>query len=139
MKNNYLFITITVVSLIVLMSFNQTKVDEGYLVEPNPKFQNLQVLPKDISDEDLGDLMDSFNESLGVRCSFCHVRGDDGKMNFASDHNIQKEVAREMMRMTQIINQEFFNENIPTNYIVTCYTCHKSEKKPSKTVTFERE
>src|SRR5690625_6461869 len=53
MKNNYLFIGILIVLSVVLMSFNQTKVDKGYVVEANPKFKNLKVLPKDISEEGL--------------------------------------------------------------------------------------
>lgn len=133
MKNNYLFITALIALSVVLMSFNQTKVDKGYIVEANPKFENLKILPKDISEEALDAVMDEFNVALGVKCNHCHARGADGKLNFASDENIQKEVTREMMKMTRKINRKYFKEKNPMNYAVTCYTCHNSEAVPSKT------
>jgi len=137
MKNNYLFIGILIVLSVVLMSFNQTKVDKGYVVEANPKFKNLKVLPKDISEEGLDAVMDSFNEALGVKCSHCHARGENGRLDFASDANIQKDIAREMMKMTSKINRKYFKEKDPMNYAVTCYTCHNGEAVPSKSAPTE--
>src|SRR5262245_19404795 len=42
------------------------------------KFKNLQVLPKDISEEQLNSTMNGFTRALGVRCAYCHV-GEEGK------------------------------------------------------------
>src|SRR6059058_3640019 len=43
-----------------------------------PPFKNLKVLPKDISRADLLSTMKFFSQSLGVRCTNCHV-GEEGK------------------------------------------------------------
>ena len=43
-----------------------------------PKYKNLQVLPKDIGQEQLIPIMKSFAQALGVRCVHCHV-GEEGK------------------------------------------------------------
>ena len=37
------------------------------------KERNLKVLPKDISDEKLDSIMQTYNIALGVKCNFCHV------------------------------------------------------------------
>ena len=42
--------------------------------------------------------------SLGVQCTFCHVKGD-----FASDDNEHKAMDRTMIAMTQEINAKFAN------------------------------
>lgn len=59
--------------------------------------------------------------ALGVNCGFCHVRG-----NFASEDNLRKATARQMLEMTGKINQQFF----PGTRTVTCFTCHQGEQKP---------
>src|SRR4051812_27851684 len=40
---------------------------------PKSNYKNLQVLPKDISREQLLATMRSFTRGLGVRCNHCHV------------------------------------------------------------------
>src|SRR5690554_559342 len=125
MNNNYLFFGVLFVFCVIQLSFNQAIFYIGYIVEADPKYKNLKVLPKDISEENLDAVMDSFNEALGVKCSHCHARGENGRLDFASDANIQKDIAREMMKMTRKINRKYFKENDPMNYAVTCYTCNK--------------
>src|SRR5689334_9343871 len=62
-----------------------------------PPFKNLKVFPKDISRADLLFNMKFFSQSLGVRCTFCHV-GEEGKplstVDFASDAKAKKLTAR---------------------------------------------
>src|SRR3982750_125622 len=41
------------------------------------KFENLQVLPKDIPRDTLIGVMRGFANSLGVRCTYCHVESRD--------------------------------------------------------------
>ena len=93
-----------------------------------PTFKNLKVLPKDISHERLEGIMHGFNKALGVKCNFCHARGEDNKMDFASDKKGEKEIARSMMRMTVKINKKFFHVRKPaigdSISVVSCYTCH---------------
>ncbi len=105
---------------------------------PKPNFgghKNLQVLPKDISDDSLDMIMDGFKAALNVKCSFCHVRNEaEQKMDFPSDDKPEKEIARHMLRMTMDINAKYFNFDSSTQTdtisIVTCATCHRGTQHP---------
>ena len=96
---------------------------------------NLQVFPQDIPHERLIEAMQGFRRALGVRCDHCHARGDDGEMDFPSDDNPHKEVAREMMRMNQRINGELLASieglHPADGWRVTCWTCHRGEPIPA--------
>lgn len=97
--------------------------------------KNLQVLPKDISDDSLDMIMDGFKAALNVKCSFCHVRNEAAqKMDFASDDKPEKQIARHMLRMTMDINAKYFNfdssSRTDTISIVTCATCHRGTQHP---------
>lgn len=97
-----------------------------------PKFKNLKVLPKNISKEDLELTMKQFKTALGVKCSFCHAESktNPGKLDFASDENKHKDVARGMLRMTKKINKKFFKEE--KGNAVTCFTCHNGHEEPQE-------
>src|SRR5262245_20673087 len=77
--------------------------------EETEHFVNLKVLPQDIPPQELRALMGTFTRGLGVRCVFCHV-GEEGKPirdeDFPKDDKPTKLKAREMMRMTQDINDK---------------------------------
>ena len=125
---------------IILLLFFSTLIGFGatQYKSSTPEWKNLQVLPKDISDEKLDSIMDDFKISLGVKCGFCHARNADTsihKLDFASDANEVKDVARYMMKMTDSINHTYFvpgdgNKNQPVN-VVICYTCHRGTNEPS--------
>jgi hypothetical protein len=87
---------------------------------PEPK--NLQILK--MPTPELIATMRAFNASLGVRCDHCHVMG-----NFASDENPHKNVAREMIKMTQQINTHFQGDSSR----VGCFTCHRGGTAPPST------
>ena len=90
-----------------------------------PEFTNLQVLPADISKEELKQRMKLIARSLGKKCDYCH-RTD--VRDFASDEIREKVMAREMMRMVDRINQEHFTwEDAPE---ATCFMCHQGRRKP---------
>ena len=97
-----------------------------------PKFKNLRILPKNISEEELDKVMDHFNMSLGVKCNFCHAKNTkaDG-LDFPSDNKPEKEIARKMMTMTTAINNKYFNfGKKPTDIqAITCYTCHRGSPR----------
>jgi hypothetical protein len=101
------------------------------------RFENLQVLPKDTDKYQLDSVMKHFNASLGVNCDFCHVRMDNAMKDwdFASDSNVHKLVARDMLTMTFKINQDNFNikhaGTYGTRLEVSCYTCHNGKKHPA--------
>lgn len=98
-----------------------------------PSFKNLQVLPKDISRDQLTQTMKFFAQSLGVRCVHCHV-GEEGKplstFDFASDAKRDKRVARAMLQMVHKINVEEFGVKDMKDAKVTCYTCHRGSTEP---------
>ena len=81
--------------------------------------------------------MKFFAQSLGVRCTHCHV-GEEGKplstFDFASDKKANKDIARAMLTMTSKLNKT----DLPAiagleEPKVTCYTCHRGAKEPAKT------
>ncbi len=102
----------------------------------NKKPKNLKVLPKDISDERLDSIMQTYNKALGVCCDFCHAKDKDDNTDYASDANPVKEVARRMMKMTIDINKNYFNtdKTVHPAYLTTvgCYTCHKGDAYPQQ-------
>lgn len=131
MKKNLLLPLVLFLSFGIFYGFNSNKKDKGYKIESNPQYKNLQVLPQDISKEELDAVMDSFKAALGVKCSFCHAPGSDGKMDWASDENEHKDVARGMMRMVMEINTNHFGTSNPAEFKVDCFTCHHGEKIPA--------
>jgi hypothetical protein len=59
---------LTVLSLFIFIGIAAVK-------QPaNDKFKNLQVLPKNISEDSLDNIMDGFTRWLVVDCTYCHVR-----------------------------------------------------------------
>ncbi len=103
---------------------------------PFQKERNLKVLPKDISDQKLDSIMESYNVALGVKCEFCHVKvkGFTDSLDYASDAEPMKEEARKMMRMVIDINKInfWYNKNVQPEYLktVTCRHCHRGEAFP---------
>ena len=103
-----------------------------------PPYKNLKVLPKNIAKAELLNTMKTFSQSLGVRCTFCHV-GEEGKplstFDFASEAKANKAIARDMMRLVHRLN----TKDLPAiggleSPRVTCYTCHRGAKEPAKAV-----
>ena len=105
---------------------------------PKGKYKNLKILPKDISEQKLDSIMESYSKALGVSCSFCHVevKNFPDSLDYASDDNTMKENAREMMRMTILINKTYFhfdkNEKPEYLKVVNCKTCHRGEPLPEE-------
>jgi Photosynthetic reaction centre cytochrome C subunit len=103
----------------------------------DPAYKNLKILPKHITKQQMDSVMHHFCASLSVRCNFCHVRNDSTKIwDFASDANPHKAKAREMMKMTDKINDKYFDvtggkKTITTPLMVTCYTCHHGSTGPA--------
>lgn len=103
----------------------------------DPEYKNLKILPKDITHEQMDSVMHHFTASLAVRCNFCHVRNETTReWDWASDSIKNKLVAREMMTMTNKLNNQYFPyggkaENLSTALTVTCYTCHHGATEPA--------
>jgi hypothetical protein len=116
-----------VLSLVVLViAFGSVSfVDE-------PKFKNLKVLSKNTTHDELELVMKEFKTALGVKCNFCHAESktDPKKLDFASDENKHKDIARGMMRMTKRINKKYFKESKEVS--IRCFTCHRGDKEPKE-------
>jgi len=104
--------------------------------QTDEQFTNLKVLPKDISPKDLNKIMVSdFEDALGVGCNFCHAPGKtEGELDYASDAKPEKNIAREMMRITLGTNKKFFHVKHPAigsnALVVNCNTCHNGVAFP---------
>ena len=99
---------------------------------------NLKILPKDISEKELHDIMRSFSMSLGVHCNFCHVAQqvpgqERPKFDFASDDKQEKLIARKMMMMVSAINENYIGKMIGGDHTleqIRCVTCHMGRETP---------
>ena len=102
----------------------------------NANERNLKVLPKDISDADLDSVMEGYAKSLNVACEFCHANSkiNPQDTDYASDDKPEKEITRQMMRMTAAVNKDFFDYTIVykagETMAVSCYTCHDGFPRP---------
>ena|SRR5215469_3171985 len=109
----------------------------GAMTSRKGEYENLKVLPKDISSKDLQSIMtDDFEDGLGVSCGFCHAAAPGGRgLDFASDAKPDKLIARRMMRMTIDLNKKYFSVHQPrigsNALVITCATCHKGEPFPA--------
>lgn len=125
--------SIVIGALVVTVTIGAAATSSGM---QDPQYQNLKVLPKNISSKDLQGIMtDDFEDGLGVSCGFCHAPAKNGHgLDFASDAKPEKEIARAMMRMTLGINKKYFKVKHPligaSGLTVTCNTCHRGEPFP---------
>jgi hypothetical protein len=126
-------LVVFLVSLFIVVGIAATKPPEEH------KYQNLKILPKNISKEDLDKVMDGFKAALGVKCSFCHAPSKDSTVHFpdfASDAKPEKNIARKMMKMTAKINKKYFsynkNEQGEMLQSVECMTCHHGKEHPGR-------
>lgn len=107
--------------------------------------KNLQVLPNDMTRQQVTAVMRSFTMALGVRCDHCHEpdpnaappaegRGRGGPdLDHSLDGKETKKIAREMMRMVNVINTEHLpktGRTIDARNQVTCETCHHGLARP---------
>jgi hypothetical protein len=122
--------------------------------------QNLKVLPKNLTRQQVTALMRTFTVALGVQCTHCHA-GTAPQLNYAADEKPTKEVARKMIHMVMHINEEHLKgigsatdpppaapaaaapaaggaqASMPPPPLgdgpqkVTCYTCHRGALKPA--------
>ena len=102
---------------------------------PAGEHKNLKVLPKNISHDDLDKIMDEWKTALGVKCNFCHAPQKDNprKIDYASDEKSEKNIAREMFKMTGKINKKYFHyKKSAENPVapVSCMTCHNGKAHP---------
>jgi hypothetical protein len=110
--------------------------------------QNIKVLPRDWSRQQIQQLMQTFVESLGVGgqggagCAHCHTVDPNApppppnrgpQLDFALDTNEKKDAARKMIQMTMALNAEYLDDigDVSKKEKVTCYTCHHGQETPA--------
>lgn len=126
---NNLCITILLILILTLPSLAQNR------WEWPDKPENIKVLPRNITSNELRNVMVGFVRNLGVRCAFCH-KGEEGKplstYDFPSDENPNKDRAREMIRMVSDIKKHLDNikPSGDQRVEVSCYTCHHGRPRP---------
>lgn len=117
-----------------------------------PPPTNLQVLPKDLTGNQVVDIMQHWAGDLGVECSACHAAnpnrvGRNGRpmLDFASDEKPQKRMARIMYTMTETIKKDYIPKVQALDTMgspvapVTCGTCHRGHLDPEEFVPPRRE
>lgn len=137
MNKRIYLIAATVIAFISMSAVGVVKQNQA--LNDGFKPQNLKVLPQDISKAELEHIMKSFNSSLGVKCSHCHALSKDNpeKLDFASDDNHLKDVARYMITMTNGINEQYFKPypgqdgNMVQPNQINCMTCHNGKTEPA--------
>jgi len=134
---NCLFSALLVASLLFLSTNVLAQTDQHAPASHHeiPKPTNLQVLPKDISPQDLLATMHQFTQQLGVHCSFCHeVNSQTHHPDFVSDAKPEKAAARVMMRMTHDLNTKYLAQlsDRDPGEKVTCGTCHRGQAMPAE-------
>src|SRR3984957_715405 len=95
------------------------------------KATNLKVLPSDISQADLIQLMTRYSRELGVQCEFCHAESPQG-IDFVSDQSPAKQTARVMIGMLSDINTKYLAQVSDRRYsvLLTCGNCHQGQTTP---------
>ena len=122
-------------AMTVFASLALDAAEEMQDIYANP--QNLEVLPKEISSQELSDTMKGFALGLGVRCETCHV-GEAGQpldtFDFDSDEKAMKRKARVMVQMLADVNSDYvpqLNEIEDAKRVeVRCVTCHRGRPQP---------
>jgi hypothetical protein len=85
------------------------------------KYKNIQMF-KGLPSDRLLNIMLAFRSSLGVDCTYCHV-----KDQWEKDDKPAKQTARKMISMVRDINNRFGAASG-----VSCYTCHRGQTRPAK-------
>lgn len=115
-------------------ALEQVQAQQGRNIYADPS--NLQVLPRDISTEDLRQTMRAMSLGTGIRCASCHV-GEEGQSmleyDFAADVKERKSIARGMLKMVATINEQVAAIRADAGYKLTevrCVTCHRGKSRP---------
>jgi len=114
----------------------------GQQRRPAPPPTNLKVLPKDLTGQQVRDIMRGYERQVGEECEHCHAQDPTtGRNDFPSDANPMKERARVMIKMTADINAVYLTQLTDPKPVnpVDCGTCHRGAGKPALFVPPPRE
>jgi hypothetical protein len=82
------------------------------------KYKNIQAL-KGLPADRLTKIMFAFKDSLGVDCTYCHI-----KDQFEKDDKPTKQMARKMIGIVRDSNAKLGSAR------VSCFTCHRGQARP---------
>lgn len=85
------------------------------------KYKNIQLL-RGIPSDRLMKVMFAFKASLGVECTYCHI-----KDQFEKDDKPTKQTARKMIQLVRDTNGK-----LGATGRVTCFTCHRGQTRPAQ-------
>jgi hypothetical protein len=85
------------------------------------KYKNIQLL-RGIPSERLTKIMFAFKSSLGVDCTYCHI-----KDQFEKDDKPAKQTARKMIQLVRDTNAKLGGAGR-----VSCFTCHRGQTRPAQ-------
>lgn len=102
-----------------------------------PAPTNLKVLPKNLTGQQVHDIMEQWEGSLGAHCNTCHTPdpkniGPNGRprLDFVDDSKPEKATARAMYTMVEDINKNHIAKIDSSGAPVTCGTCHRGHLGP---------
>jgi len=102
-----------------------------------PAPTNLKVLPKNLTGDEVHEIMEQWEGALGAHCNTCHTPdpghiGPNGRplLNYADDSKPEKATARFMYTMTEEINRNYVAKIESSGAPVTCGTCHRGHLGP---------
>lgn len=120
---------------------------EGGMHHPHnyPPPTNLKVLPKDLSGEQVRQIMHGWAGDLGVECDTCHAEYADHRtapngrpmLDFASDAKPEKKMARIMYTMMETDKTDYVAKVAAMDTMseaaapLTCGTCHRGQLTPA--------
>jgi len=111
--------------------------DAPHHMPPMPPPKNLQVLPKDLTTEQVHEIMHHWAAALGTNCAHCHAVDTEHpswhghpRLDFAADSKPEKRTARLMYKMVTEINTEYVSKVPNSDMPVTCGTCHRGQADP---------
>jgi hypothetical protein len=110
----------------------------------HPAPTNLKVLPRNLTGEQVHEIMEQWEGELGSGCKTCHAVdpkkvAPNGRpvLNFADDSKKEKQTARKMYKMTEEINANYIAKIDSSGAPVTCGTCHRGHLGPEPFVVPE--
>jgi cytochrome c553 len=112
-----------------------------------PAPNNLKVLPKDTTGQQVHEIMEAWAGSLGVHCDTCHTAdpsnlGPNGRprLKFDDDSKPEKQMARIMYNMTEDMKANYIKKVADLDKMespaapLTCGTCHRGHLDPEEFV-----
>ena len=84
------------------------------------KYKNIQMF-KGLPADRIESIMFAFKNSLGVECTYCHI-----KDQFEKDDKTTKQTARKMISLVRDSNAKLGAAR------VSCFTCHRGQPRPAE-------